>query len=246
MRPVLVLRRVVRWQSLKYVGWDVLLWLCLLSERDVDAVERHGRALRLSGARFRASQPVTLVLLPFTPTMSLYLYDLPRELLDTLTVRGGPSEDASAPEPAPEPARTTQTSAATGRSCGVCQGATFVDLDDQRAHFRSDWHRYNVKARLANGKTVTEQEFATLVDGAHVVTSDAMPCLNAHCRPRPVNIRLRVLRRRVQRPRRRTRSHRTRIARSDASALSRRHCTHQASNRYQMVPLATINADWRL
>ncbi|EJD48022.1 hypothetical protein AURDEDRAFT_86423 [Auricularia subglabra TFB-10046 SS5] len=95
--------------------------------------------------------------------MSLYLYDLPKDLLDTLTVRGGPPEEPQR-EPTPEPARPAQTSLASGRSCGVCQGAVFVDLDDQRAHFRSDWHRYNVKARLANGKTVNEQEFAALVD----------------------------------------------------------------------------------
>ncbi|KZV96390.1 hypothetical protein EXIGLDRAFT_609271 [Exidia glandulosa HHB12029] len=97
--------------------------------------------------------------------MSLYLYDLPRELLDTLTARGVTALEEPEPDAAPEPARVAQTNAASGRSCGVCQGASFADLDDQRAHFRSDWHRYNVKARLANGKTVTEQEFASLVDG---------------------------------------------------------------------------------
>lgn len=94
--------------------------------------------------------------------MSLYLFDLPRNLLDTLTVRGA---TVVAEEPKPEPTHATPASALSGRSCAVCQGATFVDLDDQRTHFRSDWHRYNVKTRLANGKPVTEQEFASLVDG---------------------------------------------------------------------------------
>jgi len=96
--------------------------------------------------------------------MSLYLYDLPRDLLAGLTARGAAPEPEQ-PETKPVASRTVQLNAPAGRTCGVCNGAIFVDLDDQRAHFRSDWHRYNVKARLANSKTVGEEEFAGLVDG---------------------------------------------------------------------------------
>jgi len=56
------------------------------------------------------------------------------------------------------------TSTAASRACNVCQGVTFADVKDQRIHFRSDWHRYNVKSRLNNGKSVSEAEFALLVD----------------------------------------------------------------------------------
>ncbi|KAH7105891.1 hypothetical protein BKA62DRAFT_688291 [Auriculariales sp. MPI-PUGE-AT-0066] len=97
--------------------------------------------------------------------MSLYLYDLPQELLASLVVRGAASEVAAAePKSEPTPSRIVQVNAPGGRTCGVCNGAVFADLDDQRAHFRSDWHRFNVKARLANARTVNEDEFAGMVD----------------------------------------------------------------------------------
>jgi hypothetical protein len=38
-------------------------------------------------------------------------------------------------------------------------------VDEQRNHYRSDWHRYNVKVRLNGGNAVTETDFARLVDG---------------------------------------------------------------------------------
>ncbi|PFH51039.1 hypothetical protein AMATHDRAFT_59968, partial [Amanita thiersii Skay4041] len=49
-------------------------------------------------------------------------------------------------------------------SCTVCLGITFLDVHAQRAHYRSDWHRYNVKTRLNGGKAVTESAFAQLVE----------------------------------------------------------------------------------
>jgi len=38
-------------------------------------------------------------------------------------------------------------------------------VDEQRNHYRSDWHRYNVKVRLNGGNVVTEPDFVHLVDG---------------------------------------------------------------------------------
>jgi len=69
-----------------------------------------------------------------------------------------PSHRAESPAPAP-------SSGANSRACNVCIGATFIDVDEQRAHYRSDWHRYNVKTRLNGGKAVSENQFAQLVDG---------------------------------------------------------------------------------
>ncbi|KAI0272460.1 hypothetical protein BC834DRAFT_999646 [Gloeopeniophorella convolvens] len=55
-------------------------------------------------------------------------------------------------------------SAHGSRACNICLGVTFLDVEEQRAHFRSDWHRYNVKIRLNGGKPVSETDFAKLVD----------------------------------------------------------------------------------
>ncbi|KAH9940938.1 uncharacterized protein BXZ73DRAFT_98766 [Epithele typhae] len=101
--------------------------------------------------------------------MSQYhLFSLPPELLDTLVLRNALGH---APEPALEsrpstPPPITSAQPSTGsRACNVCLGAKFADVDDQRAHFRSDWHRYNVKVRLTGGEPVSEFQFTQLVDG---------------------------------------------------------------------------------
>ncbi|KAJ3576473.1 hypothetical protein NP233_g406 [Leucocoprinus birnbaumii] len=111
-----------------------------------------------------------------------HLYNLPPELLDTLTLRTLRSE----PQPPPlnsksashqldltEDGKQVQDgidgSTASGsnigaRACNICLGVTFTDVDEQRAHFRSDWHRYNVKTRLAGGQAVSEEKFGQLVE----------------------------------------------------------------------------------
>ncbi|KAJ7132112.1 hypothetical protein C8R44DRAFT_612790 [Mycena epipterygia] len=91
-----------------------------------------------------------------------HVYSLPIELLDTLAPRNLVSE----PRPrSPSPAPLASTSTTGSRACNVCNGTTFIDVEEQRAHFRSDWHRYNVKTRLNGGQSVSELEFSKLVDG---------------------------------------------------------------------------------
>lgn len=94
---------------------------------------------------------------------TFHVYSLPPELLDTLTPRtllNRPPSRAPTPEPVLPPASTSGL-----RACSICLGITFHDLDEQRTHFRSDWHRYNVKVRLNGGQPVTEAIFAELIDG---------------------------------------------------------------------------------
>lgn len=95
-------------------------------------------------------------------TSSVYhLFSLPPEILQTLTPRTLVNQETTPSiETLPEAAPVSSSA----RSCNVCLGAGFSDVDDQRSHFRSDWHRYNVKARLTNKKAVTEAEFANLVE----------------------------------------------------------------------------------
>ncbi|KAJ7746875.1 hypothetical protein DFH07DRAFT_831634 [Mycena maculata] len=93
---------------------------------------------------------------------NFHIYSLPIELLDTLTPRNLVGElRPRSPSPVPLPSTSTTGS----RACNVCNGASFIDVEEQRVHFRSDWHRYNVKTRLNGGQPVSEFDFSKLVDG---------------------------------------------------------------------------------
>ncbi|KAG7093776.1 hypothetical protein E1B28_007423 [Marasmius oreades] len=94
-----------------------------------------------------------------------HVYSLPPELLQNLTSRNLLLSSQVEPEVFNEPPSVTATTNVGPRTCNVCLGISFVDVDQQRAHFRSDWHRYNVKARLNGGKPVNEQDFTQLLDG---------------------------------------------------------------------------------
>lgn len=94
----------------------------------------------------------------------MYLFDLPRDLVDSLVLRiielEAPLSRSQTPPtliPEKEP---------RGLLCSICAGAAFPDLAQQRAHYRSDWHRYNVKAKLAGKRVVSENEFSNLVEGS--------------------------------------------------------------------------------
>jgi|EP01083_Nonionella_stella_P090860 ribosome maturation protein SDO1 len=50
------------------------------------------------------------------------------------------------------------------RSCNTC-GGSFTPAE-YRAHFKSDWHRYNVKLKMKNIPPVSEQEFLLIDSGA--------------------------------------------------------------------------------
>jgi hypothetical protein len=98
------------------------------------------------------------------PAESYHLYALPPALLAHLTLRAEHAAPAPEPEPEPEPvpAPAVQEGA---RACNVCPAAAFASVDAQRAHFRADWHRYNVKLRLRGGAPVDAARFSALVEG---------------------------------------------------------------------------------
>lgn len=99
------------------------------------------------------------------------VYSIPPPLLDALTVRSiqaqavpqQTSTEAQQPEPVPEEEPTT--TASTGLGCQTCPGASFDTPEDQRAHFKSDWHRYNAKAKVGGQKIVTADEWENMVEG---------------------------------------------------------------------------------
>ncbi|PPQ94639.1 hypothetical protein CVT25_009370 [Psilocybe cyanescens] len=95
-------------------------------------------------------------------TSQYHIFSLPPELLESLTPRNLVNRVPSLSH-TPEPAVISSKSGP--RACAICNGIVFLDVDEQRAHFKSDWHRYNVKMRLNGGKTVSEAAFAQLVEG---------------------------------------------------------------------------------
>jgi hypothetical protein len=97
----------------------------------------------------------------------LSVYAIPPELLAALTVRSIQAQDEPTAEVTatiePVPADPIPASS-SGLGCQACPGASFETPEDQRAHFKSDWHRYNAKARL-QGKPVTADEWEGMVEG---------------------------------------------------------------------------------
>lgn len=42
---------------------------------------------------------------------------------------------------------------------------TFPDADSQRNHYRGDWHRYNLRRKVAGVAPVGEEEYTGRVEG---------------------------------------------------------------------------------
>ena len=97
----------------------------------------------------------------------LHVFDLPPELLATLQpfqtspesepdLVGASTAPAVPPEVRPDHAKNAPT------SCGLCRVA-FDGLADQRQHFRSDWHGYNLKQNIRGLPVLNEAEFDEIV-----------------------------------------------------------------------------------
>ncbi|CAD6570534.1 MAG: hypothetical protein TREMPRED_005887 [Tremellales sp. Tagirdzhanova-0007] len=99
------------------------------------------------------------------------VYTLPTELLSNLSVRTIQAQPHGASSPPDQPRANAVTSVG-GINCQTCPGAAFESIEEQRAHFKSDWHRYNVKAKLI-GRTVTEEELGNLVEGVSSISGSA-------------------------------------------------------------------------
>ncbi|KAJ5913245.1 hypothetical protein N7504_002128 [Penicillium tannophilum] len=94
----------------------------------------------------------------------LYVYDLPPELLATLTTK---TEHQPLDDPTPGVfARDTETaqdlSIATSSSCALCK-VSYINVQEQRSHVRSDHHRFNIKAQLRGNAPLDEIQFAKAV-----------------------------------------------------------------------------------
>ena len=92
------------------------------------------------------------------------MFDLPDNLLSSLVLKTG-REIPSPPEAIETPAPTSnQDGEAAATSCGLC-GVNSTTVEEQRAHVRSDLHRFNLKRRIAGQTAVSEAEFEKMLEG---------------------------------------------------------------------------------
>ncbi|GIK00316.1 hypothetical protein Aspvir_004338 [Aspergillus viridinutans] len=96
----------------------------------------------------------------------LYVYHLPQDLLSTLTTKGDDQsiavEDTVEPSREPLDLSTLDPVIATSASCALCK-VSFLNVQEQREHVRSDHHRFNVKAQARGNPTLDEAQFAKAV-----------------------------------------------------------------------------------
>lgn len=103
----------------------------------------------------------------------LYAFSLPQELLQVIQLRssfgtssdiGGENGGEKADADAPEGTEAVRSDGSALR-CSLCGIARFESIEQQRAHFSSDWHRYNIKRSLSDKPAVKEQEWESMLDG---------------------------------------------------------------------------------
>uniref|UniRef100_A0A7S2Y670 C2H2-type domain-containing protein n=1 Tax=Entomoneis paludosa TaxID=265537 RepID=A0A7S2Y670_9STRA len=69
-----------------------------------------------------------------------------------------PGEEEQSAAPNITPPRQQEKGQDGAKSCNTCGGA-FANAAEYRAHFRSDWHRFNQKLKLKGVTPVSEEEF---------------------------------------------------------------------------------------
>jgi hypothetical protein len=97
---------------------------------------------------------------------NLSAFSLPPAILSNLAVRtiaelDEPPVDAKAGPSKQPPPPTTQGAL----SCQSCPNTSFETVEEQRTHFKTDWHRYNAKARIEGKKVVKGEEWDDMADG---------------------------------------------------------------------------------
>ncbi|KAI9793715.1 MAG: hypothetical protein M1816_007610 [Peltula sp. TS41687] len=120
----------------------------------------------------------------------LYVFDLPKDILSSIQLKSGGDparqladvevnndEEDNKPH-TPPPLADGVPSGATA-SCALCGISKFSNVQEQRSHVKSDFHRYNLKQKLKGLQPISETEFDTLVadldesiSGSDTETSD--------------------------------------------------------------------------
>ncbi|KAK8861590.1 hypothetical protein IAR55_002413 [Kwoniella newhampshirensis] len=106
---------------------------------------------------------------------AISVYSLPAELLSNLSVRSIEAQTSTAVNEEPETKRKNGNAvgaSSTTLGCQTCPNASFETVEEQRAHFKSDWHRYNAKAKLT-GRIVSQEEWDNMVEGVSSISGSA-------------------------------------------------------------------------
>ncbi|KAI1392158.1 uncharacterized protein F4822DRAFT_389792 [Hypoxylon trugodes] len=100
----------------------------------------------------------------------LYVYDLPAQVLDTLTLKQDATDETQ--DITKETTKSTTQDASSNdsssntlvgsQSCSLCT-LSFATVQDQRSHLKSDLHHYNLKQKLRGRNPVSEPEFEKLI-----------------------------------------------------------------------------------
>ncbi|KAK0723949.1 hypothetical protein B0T21DRAFT_372828 [Apiosordaria backusii] len=99
----------------------------------------------------------------------LYLYDLPPDVVATLSLKtdadasGGLSAEDDTTTLVQTPSPATPDNVLGSQACSLCS-LSFVTVQDQREHLKTDLHHYNLKQKLHGLNPVSEAEFEKLVD----------------------------------------------------------------------------------
>ena len=101
----------------------------------------------------------------------LYLYDLPPEVLNSLTLKTDDAglanvddgDDATASKDQASAKLASQDNALGSQSCSLCN-LSFATVEEQKGHLKSDFHHYNLKQKMNGLKPVSEAEFEKLVE----------------------------------------------------------------------------------
>ncbi|KAF2751345.1 ankyrin repeat and zinc finger domain-containing protein 1 [Sporormia fimetaria CBS 119925] len=99
----------------------------------------------------------------------LYIFDLPEEILSTLSLKNqsdrpvvSPPQTTRPAAPSPAPSETDPNSRTNATSCNLC-GLNFASVSEQREHVRSDFHGYNLRQKVKGLQPVGEAEFEKLI-----------------------------------------------------------------------------------
>ncbi|KAF1961576.1 ankyrin repeat and zinc finger domain-containing protein 1 [Byssothecium circinans] len=100
----------------------------------------------------------------------LYVFDLPEEILSTITLKDQPNRPIQETAPrtdtpaseTPEPSEYEDGGPAKATSCSLCC-LSFATVADQRSHVRSDLHGYNLKQKIKGLNPVGEADFEKLI-----------------------------------------------------------------------------------
>lgn len=95
-------------------------------------------------------------------------FELPEKLISSIVLKAEDREaQLSLPETTTEistPTPTLRDGEGTATSCGLC-GTSSNTVADQRAHVRSDFHRFNLKRRMLGQVSVSGDEFERMIEG---------------------------------------------------------------------------------